>query len=194
MRTTAEAKILKAARELFWKFGIKKTSVEEVCSAAGVSKMTFYRKFANKTELAIAILRQLQEEGIQQYKSIMAQQVSFTEKMAELVLLKRSGMQGMSDAFLHDAYGHPDDDLRAALTDISQSGAELFINDIKKAQELGEIRQDLDPGFIIEIRDLLMTKLSDDEFMSRYPSQTDAVMELVNFFMYGIMQKHNTRA
>ena len=50
---TVSANILvKQARELFWKHGIKRITVEEICSEAGISKMTFYRNFKNKVEIA----------------------------------------------------------------------------------------------------------------------------------------------
>jgi AcrR family transcriptional regulator len=40
------------AKELFWKYGIKKVSIEEICAEAPVSKMTFYKFFKNKNDLA----------------------------------------------------------------------------------------------------------------------------------------------
>ena len=49
-------KILDTAHELFWKHGLKRVSIEEICAVAGVSKMTFYKHFANKTALVKYIL------------------------------------------------------------------------------------------------------------------------------------------
>ena len=34
--------IIKASRDLFMRYGIKRVTVEEICETAGVSKMTFY--------------------------------------------------------------------------------------------------------------------------------------------------------
>jgi AcrR family transcriptional regulator len=41
-------KILAAGRDLFWKHGFKRVTIEEVCREAGASKMTFYKFFENK--------------------------------------------------------------------------------------------------------------------------------------------------
>ena len=49
--------IIATSKELFWKFGIKRVTVEEICSQAHVSKMTFYKFFPNKIELAKIILK-----------------------------------------------------------------------------------------------------------------------------------------
>ena len=43
--------IFKTAKDLFWKYGIKRVSIEEICKEAKVSKMTFYKFFPNKIEL-----------------------------------------------------------------------------------------------------------------------------------------------
>lgn len=42
--------ILSAGKELFWKHGVKRVTVEEICVQASVSKMTFYKFFMNKRE------------------------------------------------------------------------------------------------------------------------------------------------
>ena len=40
--------ILTKGKELFWKYGIKRVAIEEICKQAHVSKMTFYKYFKNK--------------------------------------------------------------------------------------------------------------------------------------------------
>ncbi|WP_372931944.1 TetR/AcrR family transcriptional regulator, partial [Mariniphaga sediminis] len=44
--------IMKTARELFWKHGFRRVTIQEICEKAGVSKMTFYKHFPNKIDLA----------------------------------------------------------------------------------------------------------------------------------------------
>ncbi len=47
--------ILETGQELFWKFGFRRVTIEEICKEAGISKMTFYKYFSNKMDLAITI-------------------------------------------------------------------------------------------------------------------------------------------
>jgi len=35
--------IIDTSKKLFWKYGIKRVTIEEICREAGVSKMTFYK-------------------------------------------------------------------------------------------------------------------------------------------------------
>jgi AcrR family transcriptional regulator len=62
--TTAppRARILKAARELFYSQGIHTVGVEAVAEAAGTNKTTLYRHFASKDDLVAACLREYGHE------------------------------------------------------------------------------------------------------------------------------------
>ncbi|MGV2442469.1 helix-turn-helix transcriptional regulator, partial [Bacillus atrophaeus ATCC 9372] len=54
----AAQRVLDAAKELFYRQGIRATGVEEVCRVAGTTKMSLYRAFPSKDALVEAILRE----------------------------------------------------------------------------------------------------------------------------------------
>jgi AcrR family transcriptional regulator len=56
-------RILAAARELFYRHGIRAVGVEAITEAAATNKMTLYRHFGSKDELIAAYLNQLAKEG-----------------------------------------------------------------------------------------------------------------------------------
>ena len=56
------ARILAAARELFYRRGIHAVGVDAIAEAAGTNKMTLYRHFASKDVLIAACLRELQQD------------------------------------------------------------------------------------------------------------------------------------
>jgi len=56
-------RILQAARELFYRDGIRAVGVEAIAAAAGTNKMTLYRHFASKDALVAEYLHQLAAEG-----------------------------------------------------------------------------------------------------------------------------------
>ena len=63
--------IVNTARELFWKHGFRRVSVEELCREANVSKMTFYKHFRNKDELVKFIIDTLTGTAMKKYREIM---------------------------------------------------------------------------------------------------------------------------
>ena len=87
MRASKEKKsksyvaILNAAYTLFWKYGIGKVTVEEICTKAEISKMTFYRCFENKNHVARKVLVQIMEKGVLDYRRIMDTDLPFNEKI-----------------------------------------------------------------------------------------------------------------
>jgi AcrR family transcriptional regulator len=62
-KTPPRVRILAAARELFYRHGIRSVGVEAIAEAAGTNKMTLYRHFASKDELIAECLRQFAEEA-----------------------------------------------------------------------------------------------------------------------------------
>ena len=61
-RTPPRERILAAARELFYRHGIRAVGVEAIAEAAGTNKMTLYRHFDSKDELVAEYLRRLSAE------------------------------------------------------------------------------------------------------------------------------------
>ena len=55
-RSEARASILAAAHELFTMRRLRAVGVEEIIARAGVAKMTFYRHFRSKEDLALAVI------------------------------------------------------------------------------------------------------------------------------------------
>jgi AcrR family transcriptional regulator len=58
----AADRVLKAARDLFYRQGIRAIGVDEIVRQAGVTKPSLYRSFASKDELAASYLRGYEQE------------------------------------------------------------------------------------------------------------------------------------
>jgi AcrR family transcriptional regulator len=56
--TSARARLLAAANELFYRDGIRSVGIDEIIAAADVAKMSLYRSFPSKDELIAAYLRE----------------------------------------------------------------------------------------------------------------------------------------
>ena len=57
-----QAKLKNEGYALFSRYGLKKTTVEEIARAAGIAKGSFYIFFSNKEELFIEIMEDLEQE------------------------------------------------------------------------------------------------------------------------------------
>jgi AcrR family transcriptional regulator len=63
-------RILAAARDLFYRHGIRAVGVEAIAEAAATNKMTLYRHYGSKDELISAYLTQLAKEGDEVWEAL----------------------------------------------------------------------------------------------------------------------------
>ncbi len=89
--------ILKTAQTLFWKHGIKRVSVQEICKTAGTSKMTFYKFFDNKIALAKTILDLIYQKEWEEYIAIMEEDIPYPEKVKKTILAGSKQSQKFSE-------------------------------------------------------------------------------------------------
>jgi len=181
--------LMQTAKDLFWKHGFKKISVEEICVKAKVSKMSFYRFFNNKTELAKQILDAVITESYLHFKDIMNQKNCVADKMQQIVMMKKEGTKDISMEFLSDLYSNPHSELKDYMTARTQEVWRLLAEDFKKAQKEGWLRSDFKPEFLLAISFKMADLLNDKQLSSMYDTPQELIMEMTNLIAYGISER-----
>ena len=177
--------IIASAKSLFWKFGIRKVTVADICKEAGVSKMTFYRKFQNKIEVAGKVIDQMTENGQRAYAEVMGGDIPFPEKIAELIRIKHQETQGVSLQFINDLLQGGYDELQAKLDAYRAEAVGNIMQDMMQAQQEGWIRKDLKPEFILFMFGDVQQKMTNAHLQAMYSDPVELIMELTNFLFYG---------
>ena len=183
--------ISRSARTLFWRHGVRRVSVQEICREAGVSKMTFYKYYANKTDLVRRILDDVFAAALEQYRLIMAQPVPFPQKVRETILLKAEQSRTLGPDFFDELFRDADPAIRAHYTRLMERTMDEVMRDYLEAQKREEIRSDIKPEFILYILNRLIDMIRDRELHRLYDSPSAVIMELTNFFFYGILPRSN---
>lgn len=179
--------VIEVAEQLFRKYGIKKVTVEEICAEAGISKMTFYRAFSNKSEIAAKVIDVMSERGITDYHQIMNANLPFGERIKNLIELKKRQSEHFSEDFIRDIYGGNDDELKSILEEYREKSVKLFMDDLKKAQDEGWVRKSLKPEFVVVMINAMQEKISDPTFLSLFKNVQEATNEITTAFFYGIL-------
>jgi AcrR family transcriptional regulator len=179
--------ILDAGDKLFMKFGIRKVTIEDVCTEANVSKMTFYKYFDNKNHLVKTMLTEMISTNTKKYEEIMADDTIFGEKIKLMIEMKLSMINDFSMDFLKDIYS--DAELFGFLNNYSNEFYLRIRKDFIEAQNRNELSKDVN----IEIAFYLMFKLQDvfkDEIMlSQFDSATVILDEWMKILLYGIIKR-----
>ena len=183
--------IVSAARSLFWKHGIRRVTIEEICQDAGVSKMTCYKYFSNKTAIAKYLIEDMFESGIKAYKEIYHSDISYEEKVKKMLDLKMSNSHEMSQELLDDIYKNQDEELSETIETIKKRMIGIYLDDIREAQKIKEIREDVKPEFMLYFLNNLTEMLTDQRLVSIYSNPQQMISEVMTFFFYGIMPRKN---
>lgn len=183
--------IVETAHQLFWKFGIRRVTIEEICREAGVSKMTFYRFFKNKIELARTVLDRIFGESKEKYQALMEQDIPFAEKVKQQVVMKFEGTKEISGELIKDIYSGWNQELKAYFEKTSNEMIIMVRNDYIKAIEKGWIRKDVKVDFIFYMSQKMAEMATDPALMGIYNSAQELIMEFMNMLFYGILPREN---
>ncbi len=181
-----EQQLLSAARRMFWKYGYKKVSVQDICKEAQISKMTFYRFFENKLVIARAVFDAEVSAGVLRFKNLMKEKISPEERINKLVMLKQQGVQDISREFLQDFYTNPELGLKTYIEEKTRATWLEMLNDFKAAQKKGYFRKDLKAEFFFILTQKVTELLNDPKLTALYADPKDLVVEMTRMFAYGI--------
>lgn len=189
-RNKKKQALLLTARELFWKHGFRRVTIEEICREAGVSKMTFYRHFDNKKDLAKAVFDEVITNSTETFRNIFQDKhISTAEKMQKLLLIKMEGSNDISREFLQDFYSNPELGLTSHIEARTKESWQEIISIFKQAQKDGGLRKDFRPEFLLILGQKLQELMNHETLLSMYDSPQDLIMEMTNMMVYGIVPR-----
>jgi len=178
--------IIHAARTLFWKHGFKRVSIEEICREAKTSKMTFYKFFANKLELAKSVFDFVVDDSVSTFKTVLHETTSASDLIGQMLQMKKEGIHEISKEFITDFYTNPDLGLKDYIEEKTRTVWAEMIGDFMLAQERGILRKDLNIEFFVYFTQKYGDLLTDPYLNKIYPNPQDLIMELTRFSAYGI--------
>jgi len=185
--------LVRTARELFVRYGMRRVSIEEICGTAGVSKMTFYKYFRNKSDLAKHLIGQIISENMAKYRGIMGEDIPFSEKVERTVRMKLDQTKDLSQEFFDEMVQSPDPDISDFLARKRQEAFHEVVTDYVRAQREGSIRRDIKPEFILYFFNHMVEMLKDDRLVKLYHSPRALTVELTKFFFYGILPREGSK-
>ena len=152
--------ILKTAHDLFWKFGIRRVTIEEICREANVSKMTFYKYFRNKEAIYISVLN----HGIELMTDMFRKHTDESESFLEAIETLFDGLTRFTRRYRPyveiwvDLSSCSMNRFAAELSaKVEAEGRKLFRGLIEKAKDKGELDASLNTDLVTYALDCHMT-------------------------------------
>jgi len=138
-------RIFQAALELFRQRGVAATTVEEICDRADVAKGTFFNYFPRKEAVFAFLTEQWQAEAAERASAILAEPGPARDRLIDLFVEFAGFYEEERELAGHmvQEWGRqrrtPDDEIGRRWNAL---GEEV----VRRLQETGEIRADIDPG------------------------------------------------
>ncbi|WP_428938453.1 TetR/AcrR family transcriptional regulator [Fontivita pretiosa] len=140
--------LIEVATRLFAKTGYEATTTAAIAEAAGVTEPILYRHFRSKQELFVAIVREVSEYTLQQWRQLIADITDPAEKIRAISNALPEHMRRLADYYhvLHGALSTSrDKKVLAVLREHYQQIEEFFATIVAEGQQSGSFRKDLHP-------------------------------------------------
>ncbi|MBB3748419.1 AcrR family transcriptional regulator [Mycolicibacterium sp. BK634] len=148
----ARQQILGAAEQVILRFGVDKTTMDDIAKEVGVSRPTVYRYFSDRDALLGALIERRSRMLFERARTFIASHETFAEQLVEgLIYLVDHGRRDPIVRILVSP-----EHMEMATTLVGGAGlaaaltAEMWEPILKAAAERGEIRDDLAMGDVAE--------------------------------------------
>lgn len=183
--------IISTSTELFFKYGIKKVSIEEICSKSNVSKMTFYKFFENKSDLVKKLLQNMLSEGMIQYQNLIEKEIPFIEKVKELIHLKIRKLNDFSNEFIKEIL-EVDGEAFNYIKESKAKSYQLSKEFLELGQKEGVFRKELTPELMAYLQDKTIEMFNDKNLEKIKPDAHERMEFLTNIIFYGMFENKDT--
>jgi AcrR family transcriptional regulator len=171
------------------RYGMKRITVSEVCEQAQVSKVTFYKHFTDKLDLAKLVVNVLSDRIAARIDEIVGLAAPLPRKVELLVEQRVRMAREWSPELIHDIY-HADPELAALLARRAQENRERYVVFIRAAQAAGEMRPEIHPDVLLGVLDKLYELGGNDELVQRAGGFERLTRDVNNVFFYGVLSRH----
>ena len=187
MKLTKKEQIEHTAKDLFWKHGFKKVSIDEICKKATVSRKTYYTFYENKNALVIFIYNKVVDEAYGIYEGVVESDLSFSEKLEKIFNYKLEFTKNISIEFISDFYNPDAGELTALFNETVERSMKFMRNFLNIAQKNGDINQDLSLDYIMFMMQKAIDLCGTQELLSMFPDVNTLTRQVTQSIIYGIM-------
>jgi len=180
--------LIRTATELFFRYGTKRVSIEEICKKASVSKVTLYKHFKNKNDIVIYIIQEMFAEGIYDFEAKMRENIPFVEKVKWLIHFKIEKARNYGDEFFAEIM-QSDGELRSTLIQKNSEIMDLVNEFYQKGIKEEVFRRSLTPEIMMIFSDNLIQLFNSDRLKSSLPDIHKRYEAIINYYFYGIMNR-----
>ena len=182
-----QEKILKTSLELFFKYGIKRVTMDDIAKELGMSKKTIYQYYKEKDDLVEQLFVIEMNKHEKKFEDVFSQSKNPIHEMMLISDNLREMMQHINPIFFLDLQKfHPKAFIQFQTFKENCAFKDILRN-IKKGKEEGYYKPEIDEEFVARYRLAQIDMLMFGNFFSfEKISFTQSHQLLLDMFVYGI--------
>ncbi len=179
--------IIEASQRLFFKYGIKRVTVEDICKEANVSKMTYYKYYKNKNAILKTTLQLIFTDAETKFRDLVASNQTTQSKFEAIIKMKIDALNQYSTQFIEE-YMRMIPDQTKDIEIFSKLMYELLVRIIEEGKAKGEISKSVNISFILMMLDKFQ-QFAEDPSIKNFFGQDYIRMasEITRLFLFGII-------
>lgn len=190
-------RILEGAEQLFFRFGIRSISMDEVARHLAMSKKTLYQHFENKEELVLQIAQKHVDEDCAKWGQLHATsegQGALVEMMMVTQMLRKE-MAEINPIIVHELKRFHPKAWRLFEAQRDNLFEQSIISNVTRGKAEGVYRQDLDAKVMARFRFTMVTMSFDPEVFPPQDFDFALVQEqLLEHFVRGLLTDTGAQA
>ncbi len=155
-------KILAESEQLFWKYGVRTITMDDIAKRLGISKKTIYQHFTDKEDMVYQVSKYHMERDRAEMVCLMNEAADPIDEMLRAEAAMRKHAEGASPGMIFDIQRHYPRAWQLWMQHKEEVVVKEITENIKKGQALGLYHADLDPEVMARLR-IELVQLGFDE-------------------------------
>lgn len=84
-KETRRDDLVHTAREVFFQYGVRKTTIDDIAQACGMTKSSLYHYFSGKEDLIRAVAQMVMDENLQKYEVVVSKERPLVDTLSALI-------------------------------------------------------------------------------------------------------------
>lgn len=180
-------RILESSTELFFRFGIRSVTMDDIAKALGISKKTIYLHFKDKDEIVEGVAERTLQRDKCESEKIHDRAQNPIDEIIQSTQLMREMVANIHPALLFDLQKyHPKAWKR--YKGHKEEFVKIVLRNILEGQQQGLYREDLQPEILARFRvESIDSAFNTEVFPPKQFQLIDVQLQLIDHFLRGIL-------
>ena len=181
-------RILAEAEQLFWKYGVRSVTMEDIAKPLGISKKTIYQHFTDKEDILYQVMQAKIAQDQSEMSCMAIETANPIEELMMVMEMMRKNQHHVSPNLLIDIKRHYPHASALFRLHMDQHIMKSILENIQKGISQGLYRDDIDPSILARMRvEQIELAFNNDFFPANQYSMLDVQRELIHHFVRGML-------